>query len=304
MFQKELASLTSLLWIKLKDPALPVRVTPSSFESLSKFFEVKPKTSASPLQKNTKSTLPDRNLVHEKSLGQSAAKAMRPEAATNMYEKQLEEPNKKQSLESNNNKTAPYHLQPKPKEPQSAAPPEETLPSYRDEDKKFEKILPIKKELPFCGREPNGKESSHFLEKAKACAHWGILPFIPTQNKEEYLSFIESIQNAITSKLIISTHPLDKTDVHLDLRLKAASCTLNLLLIFAEAHSQAHVEKYFAPIISFEKKRPSYPPLLFLGMVGEMALYFVPTTLSMKTDLQAKKNLWVSLQQLAKQQVL
>jgi hypothetical protein len=173
---------------------------------------------------------------------------------------------------------------------------EEPLISLIEQDKKFEKLIPIKKDLPYCDA---AKTSTQFMKNEKPL-YWGLLPFLPLHDKEDYLAFIDTISKAISSKLSIPVHLFDKNDTHCIVRIKAASNTMKVLLIFGEPHALEHAEKLFISLLNREQKWPSYPPLTYLGMVQEMALFYAPITLSMKEDIAAKKNLWLSLQQLAR----
>lgn len=269
MLHKELASLAALLWVKLKDSSPPLRVTPSSFESLSSFFEVKHKKAAAPLP-------------HKKSsaLSQEPARKLFPTTTSS-------HPPKTKELEA----ALP---------PAALSDPEPTLPPLKGRDKKFERLLPITKELPYCKRGDPTQPSSILFERRSPHRQWGVVSFFPAHTKEQSLSLVQSIQTALTSKLSLSLHTLDKENEHFALRLQAASSTLSTLLIFAEPHAQAHMDTYFHSLVSLERPQAVPLPLHWLGKMGNMSLYFVPIALSMKEDLQAKRNLWLALQHLAK----
>lgn len=269
MLHNELSSLASLLWITLRNKSLPLQVSPSSFELLSSFFEVKVQKAKAPVANKQNPPLP------QESANKRVSAAPPP----------------------------PLSKRNEPKEtalPTSIQAPEETRSLLKEKDKKFERILPIKKELPFCKRSSSTQASPTLFEKRTARQQWGVVTFFPAHTKEESLSLVYSIQTALVSKLSISLHTLEKEDEHFATRLQAASSTLHNLLIFGEPHAQAHVEKYFYKLVSLEKPPAANPPLKFLGNIVSMPLYFVPLSLSLKEDLPAKKSLWLALQHLAK----
>ena len=267
MYHNELAKLTSLLWPIIKDKNVPTQVAPSSFSSLSSFFEVKETPTPLPIKKS--------------------AQRPAPPPAKPSY---IKPPSPQEPVKQ------PTPPPSKPKVEETTPPDEPSI--TLEENKKFARILPMKHPLPQLERTKGTQEHSFHFQTTDSSVHWGILPFFSGHQKETSLTLVTSIQNALSAKLALTLHSFDKEDEHLALRLKAASHTLKVLIVFTEPHSQAHIEKYFAPLVHFDTRLPSFPPLLFLGMVGDMALYFAPITPAMKDDLQAKKSLWIALQQL------
>lgn len=263
-YRRELAHLISLVQQTL--PQTPsCLVSSHSFNELSSFYKIE-----SLAKRATQSSAPISN--------KSTASIQRPSPppATKTQQKSISAP-----------------LLPQEIPPQE---PEITPPSPLD--RRYEKLLPVKKALPPTCPDKN-KITEHTAVPSQTKT-WSFLSYFCSQDSNELAAFMHNISEAISSKLSIQIKHFEKNEEHLSLRLRAIAPTCKALIICGEPHTQATIIGALKKLPSFEEQAHTMLyPLHPLGSLHDMLIYHLPLYVGIQQDIPMKKKLWASLQQLA-----
>lgn len=270
--QKELSHLTSLLWIAMKQGKGDLSITPSSYASLSAHFDL-----SKPIEK------PKKTLAIVSNPTPSIALKPLP---------QKEEKKQELKLEISSESIDPFVM-------------EEVMDmTPNEQNKKQERLLPLSTPLP--STDLNGVHdclSPSILSKeclyppTQITIRWAILPYV--SGNEPLLQVITSLTKSIQTKLCIQTSLFNQKEEKLALRLKAASLDYEVLLISGEPHNESQAEKSLIAIgATQDQTGHSYPLLRFLSRLNRMKIYYLSLPSTIHTDVQVKRKVWASLQEL------
>jgi hypothetical protein len=206
----------------------------------------------------------------------------------------------------------------------AAEPPVEQLPTDRPraelpkatgptEKERLKKLIPNSKERPETETDPTIAKLQNLKNPPKLASEvkyrepeiqkgpgqWAIFLSIDTkQQQTPHQLFLDSVFEAMRSRLQINVHEYscDSCAVQLPLALEE----YDRVLFFVDQHKETHLLKTLESIQAFSKKGVKAPlPFVSLGTLHSLPLFALILRQNSHEDQTFKKQLWLSLQQLA-----